>query len=477
MIRVAILHYHLRRGGVTSVIKSVAQALNGREVELLVISGEDSPEENFPLPVEVVPELNYRATGDPADAEFLKEALIRGACKGFGGVLPDVWHVHNHSLAKNVAFPAALTLLAQENDIRLLAQFHDFSEDSRPANYAAMLEYEKALPITRGGHLPSLPNVLYTALNQRDLGYLRSSGIPESNLAALPNPVSPPTVELPSPSDRPFEQEKKFVLYPTRAIRRKNLGELVLLAALYRETHHFATTLIPENEQWLTYHQHWERVIEDLSLPVTLGIGNDYDFFDLLGWSDSLITTSVAEGFGLAFLEPWLLDKPLIGRDLPEITLDFGLDLGSLYSELPIPSAWIDLELLKSKVETALTDAYESYHRPVPENAVENAMNSLVTSTGIDFGRLDEALQTTAIKAALKSNYHPEGLLDSPAPETTTSNREICEQGFNLDAYATELIGLYQRLQSNDLPGSAVDPDVFLDQFLEPSRINLLRTS
>ena len=36
-----------------------------------------------------------------------------------------------------------------------------------------------------------------------------------------------------------------------------------------------------------------------------------------------LVTTSVAEGFGLAFLEPWLFGKGLLGRNLPEITVDF----------------------------------------------------------------------------------------------------------------------------------------------------------
>ncbi len=60
----------------------------------------------------------------------------------------------------------------------------------------------------------------------------------------------------------------------------------------------------------------------------------------MIAKADALITTSVAEGFGLAFLEPWLASKPLVGRNLPEITADFaehGLDLSALYNCLPVP--------------------------------------------------------------------------------------------------------------------------------------------
>ena len=38
------------------------------------------------------------------------------------------------------------------------------------------------------------------------------------------------------------------------------------------------------------------------------------DFAALLASAHALVTTSVAEGFGLAFLEPWLMGRPLAGR-------------------------------------------------------------------------------------------------------------------------------------------------------------------
>ena len=51
----------------------------------------------------------------------------------------------------------------------------------------------------------------------------------------------------------------------------------------------------------------------------------------------SIINVSVAEGFGLGFLEPWSFGKSLCGRNIPDITSDFtqlGVNLENLYSNL-----------------------------------------------------------------------------------------------------------------------------------------------
>ena len=65
-----------------------------------------------------------------------------------------------------------------------------------------------------------------------------------------------------------------------------------------------ATSLSPENPEWLAEHRRWEELIEELNLPAKLGIadGEEYSFSDLVGWSDFILTTSVAEGFGLSYL-------------------------------------------------------------------------------------------------------------------------------------------------------------------------------
>ena len=60
-----------------------------------------------------------------------------------------------------------------------------------------------------------------------------------------------------------------------------------------------------------------------------------------------IVTTSIAEGFGLGFLEPWTFNKFLNGRNIPDITEDFsklGVKLDHMYSRVEI-----DFDHIKNK--------------------------------------------------------------------------------------------------------------------------------
>jgi glycosyltransferase involved in cell wall biosynthesis len=55
--------------------------------------------------------------------------------------------------------------------------------------------------------------------------------------------------------------------------------------------------------------------------------------------ADMVITTSILEGFGFVYIEPWYAGTAVIGRDLPLVTEDFnkaGMDLGHLYRVLMV---------------------------------------------------------------------------------------------------------------------------------------------
>jgi hypothetical protein len=97
-----------------------------------------------------------------------------------------------------------------------------------------------------------------------------------------------------------------------------------------------------------------DRFVREYRLPVTIGLGDlialerepdsedearirSYSVGDLYRAADLVITTSVLEGFGFAYIEPWLLDRAVIGRSIPYITPDFqaaGMKLGHLYNAL-----------------------------------------------------------------------------------------------------------------------------------------------
>ena len=137
-MRVAILHYHLKPGGVTRVIENTVRELQNAGVESLVLCSEQPNEKAYPFDnVRVIPGLAYSDSFNQNRAELLKSE-IEAVCHKEWGQLPDLWHVHNHSLAKNLEVPVVVSKWAEEGH-KLLLQIHDFAEDGRPENYKSLL--------------------------------------------------------------------------------------------------------------------------------------------------------------------------------------------------------------------------------------------------------------------------------------------------------------------------------------------------
>ncbi len=66
----------------------------------------------------------------------------------------------------------------------------------------------------------------------------------------------------------------------------------------------------------------------------------ELSFRDNVLASDFVISTSVAEGFGMSYLEPWLLGREVLARRLPNVTDDFeasGMQFTKFYDSIPIP--------------------------------------------------------------------------------------------------------------------------------------------
>jgi glycosyltransferase involved in cell wall biosynthesis len=480
--RVAMVHYHLRRGGVTRVLESAREILEARGDSVVVLSGE------APLPgartegVRVVPALNYRRAGSTVVAESLAEELARVAADALGGP-PDLWHFHNHSLAKNVMLPSVIREIASRGG-RCLLQIHDFPEDGRPENYSKQRSFFDSPGGFEEALYPTARQIHYATINRRDHDFLRAAGIRAGNLHVLPNAI-PDLAVTTRPQDRPFSRGKLFAFYPTRGIRRKNLGEILLLALIYGDRIDFATSMRPENPEWQAVHDEWSDLAEELALPVTFGLADEggHPFLDLLGWSDLVVTTSIAEGFGLAFLEPWIVGKPVIGRDLPEITRDFaanGIHLGNLYRRIDVPRDWLDEGELLAAVESMLRRSYLAYDCPLPRNAAKQTLQAWTRQGRIDFGVLSEPFQ---MKILRRLRADP-GQLDRIAipPLALYTEREIAERreliraAYSPERYGEGLSAIYGRVlrggigKVRHLPTRKV-----LAQFLHPARLNLLR--
>jgi glycosyltransferase involved in cell wall biosynthesis len=483
---VAIVHYHLRPGGVTSVIGQAKAALEGRGIQVAVFSG--TPPGQTPVSLRHtahwVEGLGYGqgCPGTPPAPDVLLERLRKTAAEAFGRK-PDIWHFHNHSMGKNPALTAAVSSLAAQGE-PLLLQIHDFPEDGRPSNYRTLADWLANGDPERLGLIlyPAAPQVHYAVINGRDRKFLLYAGLPEKQVHLLSNPVSMETVpDLPAPCSGRY-------IYPTRAIRRKNIGEFLLLAAIAEPGQRFAVTLAPTTPESRSRYEEWVSFASRRDLPVDFEAGKAHagPFYSLLRQSSAIVTTSVAEGFGLAFLEPWLAQRPLRGRDIPEITRDFteqGIRFNSLYTTLEIPTDWLPMPLWSEAVQKGIAQTYAAYGQKAPTDAAERACAAAMGKDGIDFGHLDEELQREAIRHVLRDKESRENLRQrfwAPVRQSETDiehNRKIVRTQYRPDAYASRLAEVYSAIvMEKTAPPTAVSARHILDSFLSPERFLLLRT-
>ncbi|MFP4603179.1 MAG: glycosyltransferase [Halochromatium sp.] len=533
-MRIAIVHFHLQTGGVTRVIQHACAALAAAGHRVAVLCGEPPRQpEAFAARLAVIPALGYEERRAPLGPDALGAAMARAARRALGGA-PDLWHIHNHCLGKNLALPGAVRGLAEAGQ-PLLLQPHDFAEDGRPALYRRMLEVlgGKDGAILAARIYPLAPHIHYATLNARDDRFLAAAGVPDAQRHRLPNAASFATEPLQPPrrktrvapggthmdgergakTDRPSGDvternmdvntggqagaepavcglDHRRWLYPCRAIRRKNLGELLFWATLAGPEDRFATTQAPQNPLEQPIYARWVALAAELALPVDFALGARCgDFAALLASSHALISTSVGEGFGLAFLEPWLIDRPLAGRDLPEITADFaadGLDLGALYQRLPVPLEWLDAAALRQRMDAALAAATRAYGRAREREDLARAWAAAVDHRDpdrIDFGRLDEEAQIEVLRH-LRTDPAARSALDITTPplmaeaERMAHNRAIVEREYMLDGYRRRLEAIYRALLA--APSAPVrdqaDGQALIARFQAPERLFLLRT-
>ena len=481
-MKIAVVHYHLQPGGVTRVIENTLQAWNenGNEIEAVALSGRTYLGEIL-LNTKTIEGLDYTSPQTKIAPKILVDRMQTSAMEALGQK-PDLWHIHNHSLGKNPSLTEAVALLAQSGE-RILLHPHDFAEDGRPGNYLSLSEvYQRAYPTG--------PNIHYAALNQRDRSFLAQM------LEDSPSPVHLLANAVPTVSSFPAQESnhqsglpENLFLYPVRAVRRKNLGELALLASSHLDFH-FANSLGPTNPEFVPIFEEWKNFASELKLPLTYGLGQESDvsFPEMVRHAQCILSVSVAEGFGLGFLEPWTFGKGLCGRNLPEITCDFaelGVSLQHLYNRMSIPLDCIQsIKNLKQTIQLALEKFYQSYRQDFPLHGADIAYKSMVQEDGIDFGRLDEKNQKAIIRTISKSPdlqklIRQHSNLQVLYKDLINANQLAVTEKFSLSSYADRTMKIYQSLMEVDSTPDCqfADGKMLLDQFLSPNRLNLLRTS
>jgi glycosyltransferase involved in cell wall biosynthesis len=479
-VRIALLHYHLIRGGVTSVIREQARSLAEAGEEVLVIAGETGHEgdadprealEFGGVPLAIVPGLRYdgrrgeaETEGAASDGSDRLAADIAAAMERTWGSTADVLHVHNPLIRRNRHLLDALKIL-KDRGIRMLLQNHDFAEDFRPDVYI------------EGGHY--VDDVHYAAVNGRDYSLLRRSGLDADGTHLLANAVVPIAA---TPG-----LERTRYLYPVRGGRRKNLGEALLLSLFIPPGRTVAVMLPPLSAQGEATYRHWRDLAKRLRLPVEFDVGERVSPSDLYGSSVCAVTTSIKEGFGFSFLEPWTAGVPVIGRRLPYLCQDFeraGVRFDGLYESVSIPLVYLPAPLLRRKLESALSSAYRAFGLEAPPYILKTLTDDLFSRDVFDFGRLDEELQTDILEMLASNDASRADIADANPflaalsdwegdPDLIARNRDLILAAYSPAVAVARLRETYRSVIDHPVR-QRLSKAILLELFLDPLKLSLI---
>jgi len=298
----------------------------------------------------------------------------------------DVIMVENLGLGIHPAVTYAFYLYTHYTFMRgkrkkFIYRYHDFVQQ-RPLNFRNVKKFHHNLfgTVTNWHSIlyPAYPHIKYIAINRYDRWRLIEHGIDEENVYYIPNPVDSTVVP---PDDRSIKLREeiirrenldpsvRFIVYPVRCVRRKNIEEAIFLTKFFnclaegktskkylklKGKFHLIVSIKPSTGDDARYASLLTEFVRKHNLPVTIGIDDlvslereydpsnpdkikKYGIGDIYSIADVVITTSILEGFGFVYIEPWIVGKAVIGRNIPFVTPDFqavGMKLGHLYTAL-----------------------------------------------------------------------------------------------------------------------------------------------
>jgi glycosyltransferase involved in cell wall biosynthesis len=463
-MKIVLLHYHLKPGGVTTVLQQPIKAAENFG-EVLVITGE-APEEGLPVETITIPGIAYDTVKKQETPPLQVAAEIMAGIKSKWSDGCDVIHVHNPTLAKNGDFLKIIKAL-QKAGLRLFLQIHDLAEDGRPGSY-----FEDEYP----------QNCHYGVINSRDYRFLKASGLKKEGLHLVPNAV------ILDQSITKEEISENYVLYPVRAIRRKNLGEAILNSLFFTDGQALWITLPPNSPGDQPSYYFWREFCRMHDLNVSFEKGLEQDIHSLLSSARTILSTSIMEGFGFSFIESWGLGKLIRGRYLREICSDFetlGISLSHLYKGIQVPVEWIGLDEYLAEWKTLVEATYEKYKANLPIEKLQSAMGKLKTSKTLDFGMLNEKYQSRVLMSLLKSGANRNQLMkrnpflgDHIDYEGVNylihSNAKRIKQVFGEAAFQESLVSIYRKVIDQPVP-QKIDKQELLKHYLNLDEFSLLK--
>ncbi len=508
-MELAILHYHFDKGGVTSVVLQAVRALrrHAPAVRRIVAAAGRIPADTaqalggLGVELELIPELDYLEEGPGPEVQERAASLARLLTERLGGT-ERVWWVHNYHLGKNPVLTEALLRLAAAPDgPPLLLHVHDFPEGGRYANLRR-LRGSISRPL-----YPLGPRVRYAVLTVRDLRALTEAGVPRQRVALLENPVSPPVVpsadrgEVRRALARAFgwpaagQEGAPLLLYPVRAIRRKNVLEAALLSRLLPGGCGLVVTLPGASAQERPYAERIARAFREGLAQGLYGIGGrlpeaGIGFADLLAAADLVVCSSVQEGFGYLFIDALQWQLPLLARELAILEGTQELFSGYpalLYRQLHCPWEGIDRQELERRYrarEEGLADLLGAR----VSRRLRAGLEEVLAAPLAEFSYLPADLQIQVL-ARLRDPSFREACREMNGALLAGGERLLHRQSsppsrqarvrrrFGLRRYAETLQALLEELDGAPRGGAhfpAVLPQRVLERLSEPGYLRLL---
>jgi hypothetical protein len=383
------VHYHNRLGGVNKVIGHYAEAFARASVKytrqsfaanFIVCNNDFKNGSAFPAGrMRNVPECDYRIFSTK-DAFFkTRDVLIRklmAIIRGSGVPKPLYIVGHNLTLGRNCALSSAFVHCVRlcgnaADDVRFFSIIHDFAEEGR-TDCLKQINGLHAIGIDIWNDLypKNLKNLCYVALNRRNYALLKRAGF---SVQLLSNPVKTEKAKRGGNVQEKRKAIKKLItyskrehtsidpalpvlFYPTRVISRKNIIEAILVSSIICKTNLLVGKSGPSPAHKALYAK-IRTLCMKYKAPVVFNCSDAFSLCKaeihfpaiLYSVADACISTSLAEGFGYAFYEPWIKNKYIIGRKPLDFSSVPGMKFPGLYSRMPIPVSWIALNACARK--------------------------------------------------------------------------------------------------------------------------------
>ncbi|MGD9226656.1 MAG: hypothetical protein PVF26_09165 [Desulfobacterales bacterium] len=463
-MKIAFLHYHLKTGGVTTCLKQQVAALKN-DCDMFVITGE-KPEGVFPVDTFHIPELAYSTLYQkPVIPQDVADTVINAIQTRFNGPA-DILHVHNPILAKNKSFLKILKAV-QKKGVTLFLQIHDFAEDGRPLSY-----FSEEYPA----------DCHYSVVNSRDYRILLKAGLTKKGLHHLFNSVNLPDGQPASSDGGPD------VVYPIRGIRRKNIGEAILLSFFFENDETLVITLPPNSPADMESYKDWKAFSADHHLRIEFDAGLTRPFDAIVRSARYLLTTSITEGFGFSSLEPWLYEKPVWGRRLADICCDFeanGIRLDHMYTGLNVPMNWVGSQGFFDLWKCTIESTCKVFDIQIDKDRIQSAYNLITADGKIDFGLLNEDYQRQVIRKLLSDQAHLQDLLKlNPfllkigrlrnEKDIVKINYKAVIRNYNMSLYRQKLLTAYAAVSAHGVR-QRIDKKILLAEFLDLKKFSLLK--